>query len=310
MKILFLQEIKYKAEVIAAQRAGFDCLFFSLDAFLKASGNSDVLKGWLPTFEQPQLTLLRGVVMSPPLYESLYKYLSKSHNLWLINTPDEYLETCSVVNHYDKIKEYAPITAWIDSFDQSRTIIQVFADTFAPGTKLMIKDFMRSAKYERKQAYDIADSSDVTEVQAAIEHLIAAKNGVLEGGVVFSEYTEFNLLHPTPLPFTRQNIYEEYRLWFWKGKLLLKTAYFEEMPDYASKLSREELVLFKRIVETICSNFFVMDIARLKADGSLCIVELNPGQTSGINYHNHHRFYQALYDKQCPTSYDDNNDTI
>lgn len=298
MKILFLKEIKYKAEVIAAQQAGFDCLFFSLDAFLKATGKrQQLLKEMLPTFKQPQLTLLRGVVMSPPLYESFYNYLRHYHNLWLLNTPTEYLETCSVVNHYTKICGYTPITTWIDNFDKSETITGVLADTFAQGTQLMIKDFMRSAKYMRKQAYDIADSSDATEVWVAIEHLIAAKSGVLEGGIVFSAYKEFKRLHPTPLPFTQQNIYEEYRLWFWKGELLLKTAYFEEMPNYSENLSDEELAPFKVIAGQIQSHFFVMDIARLKADSSLCIVELNPGQTSGINYHNHHQFFGQLAKK-------------
>ena len=159
----------------------------------------------------------------------------------------------------------------------------------------MIKDFMRSVKYERQRAYDIEDSSNAAEVQAAIEHLLTAKNGVLEGGVVFSEYVEFNLLHPHPLPFTQQHIYEEYRLWFWKGDLLLKTAYFEEMPDYSGQLREEDLAPFLAIARQIESNFFVIDIARCEADNSLKIIELNPGQTSGINYHHHHQFYERLH---------------
>jgi len=312
MIILFAQEIKYKAEVIAAEQAGFPVLDFSLEHFIRvysstrnqetgksAHSNRDLhiqpFKNLLPVFDAPQPTLLRGGVLNPLIYESLYWNLRQQHNLWLINDPDHYLTTCSVVNHYDKIKEYTPTTVWTDKIDQFDSITQVLlSKAFTPHTKLMVKDFMRSAKYKRKQAFDIEDSSNTTEVQAAIEHLIAAKNGVLEGGVIFSEYMEFNLLHPTPLPFTRQPIYEEYRLWFLFGKLLLKTAYFEEMPDYSGALSDEALTPFKTIAKTIDSNFFVIDIARHQNSQELSIVELNPGQTSGINYHNHHQFFGQL----------------
>jgi len=305
MVILFAKEIKYKAEVIAAERAGFPVLDFSMKHFLRMHSEANrsgfplsPFKDSLPVFDTPKTTLLRGGVLNPFVYEALYRNLGQYHNLWLINGPDHYLETCSVVNYYEKIKEHTPITVWTNEIDPFDFIAQeLLSNTFVPQTKLMIKDFMRSAKYERNQAYDIEDSSNTTEVQAAIEHLIAAKNGVLEGGVVFSEYTEFHLLHPTPLPFTRQPIYEEYRLWFFRGDLLLKTAYFEEMPDYASELSDQELAPFKAIAKTIYSNFFVMDIARHQNSEKLSIVEFNPGQTSGINYHNHHQFFKQLAKK-------------
>ena len=310
MIILFAQEIKYKAEVIAAERTGFLVLDFSLEHFFRVysknqrEGNREhshsnfhlnPFKDLLPVFDTPEPTLLRGGVLNPFVYEALYWNLRQQHNIWLINDPDHYLATCSVVNHYEKIKEHAPTTIWTDKIVQPDSIIQVLSNTFAPHSKLMIKDFMRSAKYERNRLYDIGDSCNEEEVMQAIDLLAKSKNGVLEGGVVFSEYTELTMLHHTPLPFTKQHIYEEYRLWFFCGELLLKTGYFEEMPDYSDQLKMEELAPFLEIAQQIESNFFVIDIARCKTGNSLKIIELNPGQTSGINYHNHHQFYEKLY---------------
>lgn len=301
MIILFAREVKYKAEIIAAQRAGFKCLFFSLSGFLKKGVNE--LKEILPVYEKPEWAILRGMVISPLIFDVLYNHLGKEHNLWLINSPTDYLETCSVVNHFPKIAALASPTTWISELSSPEQITKQLADTFAPGTPLMIKDFMRSAKYEREQVWDIEDSSNSSQVAQAIRKLIAAKGGMLEGGIVFSKYLAFHQLHPAPLPFTEQKIYEEYRLWFFKGELLLKTGYFEEMPDYAKKLTESELEPLKAIAKTICSNFFVMDVARKKADNTLCIVELNPGQTSGINYHHHHKFYQLLYNNSRTVSW-------
>ena len=158
---------------------------------------------------------------------------------------------------------------------------------------------MRSSKYERLQDFDIDNCSDVNSVNQAVQHLIKCKEGLLEGGVVFSEYIELNKLREYKLANTNQSIYEEYRLWFFCGNLIIKTGYFEELKEYHEGLKDEELTPFLEIAKGVDSNFFAMDIVR-KKDKSLMIIELNPGQTTGINYHYIHEFYEVLSKQKLP----------
>lgn len=289
--ILFACEIRYKAEIIAAQKAGFVCLYFSFKKVQQ--GDFKAAFEHIPDFGTLTPIIMRGYVLPPIAYQALHTYLKETRHLLLINSPQEYLHVGSVVNHYRQIKTLCPKTTWTTDPTDLPTLMENLDQTFTKPTRLMIKDFMRSAKYQRLQSFDISDSSSVLKVKEAIQELITAKQGLLEGGVVFSEFIELKRMHEAPLPLTRQNIYEEYRLWFYGGKLILKTGYFEEMPIYTDKLAEEELIPFLAVAKLIHATFFVMDIAR-KLDGSLAIIELNPAQTSGINYHHHHQFYQQL----------------
>lgn len=290
MVVLFIKEIPYKAEVLAAIKNGFTCLSYSHEKMVK-KGVQASLKD-LPVFDAQQNAMLRGGVVPPDLYKAIFTFLAERKNIKLVNSPDQYLETCSIVNHYAKVQKFAAKTVWTDNIKNAHLIAK---SAFGDGKKLMLKDYMRSVKYQRKEAYDISDSGSVINVNNALQSFIEAKKGNIEGGFVFSEYIPFKKLAPYPLPGTNQPLYEEFRLWFFRKKLLLKTGYFEELKIYDRKLKKEELTPFLELAKSIESDFFVMDLAR-KKDNSLNVLELNPGQTSGINYYYHYQFYKALSD--------------
>jgi len=85
---------------------------------------------------------------------------------------------------------------------------------------------------------------------------------------------------------------QEYRLFFFKKQLLASYDYWEE-GQYSDN---EQLPLssFKKIAETIESNFFTMDIAKRK-NGEWIIIELGDGQVAGIpNTTDVNKFYENL----------------
>ncbi|WP_299458370.1 ATP-grasp domain-containing protein [uncultured Microscilla sp.] len=294
MLLIFPTEVKYKAEIIGAQRAGFQGAYYNHQHML--SGAMALMLAQVPAYAQPMPAMLRSFVMPPHAYTAIYEHLAEEKNLYLIDTPEQHLEVCSVVNHYDKIKAWCPQTVWIDgeaALDEAKlgAALSAFGKE---GKCLMLKDYMRSAKYQREHPYDVADHTDLAQAQAAMVNFKAHHQGVINGGFVFSEYIpDLRVVHDHPFPMTHQPMYEEYRLFFLQHELLLATNYWEEMPDYSHQLTDKELEPFKEVAKTIDSNFFTLDVAR-RQDGSLVIIELNPGQLAGIDYNRHHEFYQKM----------------
>ncbi|OJJ18042.1 hypothetical protein BKI52_29770 [marine bacterium AO1-C] len=259
----------------------------------------------LPLFLNATWAALRTYIMPPFAYQGIYEYLRDNKNIYLIDTPEQHLEVCSVVNHYEKVKHLCPQTVWIDgesALDEEklRTKLSAFGES---GKRLMMKDYMRSAKYQREKPYDVEDHTDITQAQEAMTKFKAHHEGVINGGFVFSEYIpDLKLVHQHPFPLTNQPMYEEYRLLFFQNELLMVVNYWEEMPDYSHQLNEKELEPFKAVAKTINSNFFTLDIAR-REDGSLVLIEINPGQLAGIDYKRHHEFYELLADRlKVPTA--------
>lgn len=297
MFLIFPTEVKYKAEIIGAQRAGFQGFYYNHQHIF--SGDMDFMLGQIPEASLPTPGVLRSFVMPPVAYNAIYEQLAAEKNIYLLDTPEQHLEVCSVVNHYEKVKHLCPPTVWIDgeaALDEAklRTRLSAFGDS---GKRLMMKDYMRSAKYQREKPYDVEDHTDISQAQEAMAKFKAHHDGVINGGFVFSEYIpDLRLVHDHPFPMSNQPMNEEYRLLFFQQELLMATNYWEEMPDYSHWLKEEELQPFKEAAQTIDSNFFTLDIARRK-DGSLVLIELNPGQLAGIDYKRHHEFYQLLAER-------------
>ncbi|MEO1049510.1 MAG: ATP-grasp domain-containing protein [Bacteroidota bacterium] len=294
MILIFPIEIKYKAEIVGAQRQGFQTFYYSYEHIVLGDVRS--MLGQIPICTHPTPALLRGFVMPLVAYTAIYEQLANEKNIYLLDTPEQHLEVCSVVNHYDKVSHLCPPTAWIDGESAlDEEVLKAKLSTFGKqGKRLMMKDYMRSAKYEREQPYDIADHTQISQVHEAMAKFKAYHNGVINGGFVFSEFIpDLCLVHDQPFPLTHQPMYEEYRLLFFNKDLLMVVNYWEEMPDYSHQLQKDELKPFQEAAKHINSNFFTIDIARRK-DGSLVLIELNPGQLSGVDYKRHHEFYQLL----------------
>ena len=297
MIFIYPIDFKYKAEMIAAQRSDYECLYYDHQEIF--SGKPEQMFKNVPAFDVLKIGILRSYVMPPVAYSTIYTYLLQEKNIQLIDTPDQHLEVCSVVNHYDTIKLLCPQTSWIrgEDCDDEQSLKQVLKMFGAEGKTLMLKDYMRSVKYKRQKPYDIEDSTNLEQVKEAIQHFKYHSKGVINGGFVFSEYiSDLKKIHQEPFPLTNQPMYEEYRLLFFKQELLMVVNYWEEMPDYSDRLEKDELQPFLEVAKRIDSNFFTMDIAR-RQDSSLVLIELNPAQLSGIDYKRHHEFY-SLFKKR------------
>lgn len=87
-------------------------------------------------------------------------------------------------------------------------------------------------------------------------------------------------------------MYEEYRLIFWQGKLLLADRYNDIGPDEAD-FSR-----FLGLGKRIDSPFFTADVARTER-GELILIEVNDGGAAGLPPALHPiEFYDALAERE------------
>jgi len=90
--------------------------------------------------------------------------------------------------------------------------------------------------------------------------------------------------------FSGLPVFDEYRLIFWRGKMILSSGY----NDLEGK--EEDFSKFARLGERIASDFFVADVARTQT-GELILIEINDGGTAGLPPSIHPiEFYSAIAD--------------
>jgi hypothetical protein len=77
--------------------------------------------------------------------------------------------------------------------------------------------------------------------------------------------------------FTGVPLYDEYRLIFWRGKMIVSAAY----NDIEGMATEDDFAKFANLGERIASDYSVADVARTES-GDLILIEINDGGTSGL----------------------------
>ncbi len=95
---------------------------------------------------------------------------------------------------------------------------------------------------------------------------------MFERGVVLRRFHD---LHTLGTDMRGMPIHEEYRLFFWKGALLVSTA----SPDASGPLAH--LARWEEIARRFASPFLTLDVTR-EHDGGWIIVESGDGGVSGL----------------------------
>lgn len=114
-----------------------------------------------------------------------------------------------------------------------------------------------------------------------------------EQGLIYRKYVP---LETFEIGINGQPFTNEWRLFYYKGKLLSYGYYWSQAEDANSHYLSLKGIEFADEVANIAkdyTNFFVLDIARTEK-GDWILVEVNDGQMSGLSMCNPHELYRNL----------------
>ena len=241
--------------------------------------------------EKREEIIYRGWILKPYQYKKLYDDLL-SKNYVLINNPAEYQNCHYFPDSLRFISSYTPKTIFqkIKSENDEESINALIekAKVFC-GKPVIIKDFVKSEKHYWDSACFVEDSSNTEKLRETIHNFMELRGDAFNEGIVIREYVKLNVLtnhSKSGIPLS-----EEYRLFFFRKKLLSVYNYWEEGNYNAQKPDTNE---FEKLAQNIENNFFTMDIAK-NTDGNYIIIELGDAQVSGIpEKEDKNMFYKKL----------------
>ena len=252
------------------------CALFSyedmLEGKLKLSG--DKISG---------LTIYRGWMMRPEMYERFYELLARQ-GIILINDPEEYSRYHLLPNWYDSFREETPASVWTEG-DSVDEVLEAAKELSGP---YIVKDYVKSRKHEWYDACFVPDAAYKNTLRTIVENFISRQGEDLVGGVVLRKYVK--LKEAGHHPQSGMPLSEEYRIFLLGREIMAAGGYWSED---LKQLSEEELEWVRSVAERVRSDLVTLDLAR-KEDGKLIIMEFGDGQVSGLQQLPPERFYDLL----------------
>lgn len=285
-----LVEPDYEEEEKAAIKHGFETSLISFEEL--TSGNIEKSLRLIKVAKTTEIAIYRGWMLTVSQYQELYAGL-KDKNIELINTPEKYQHCHYLPDSYEKIELKTPKSNWTTDLTPSSYMELVKAFGNKP---VILKDFVKSEKHDWDEACYIPDASDTAKVDSTVKRFLKLRGSSLNKGLVFREFVELEYLtehSKSGMPLTK-----EFRLFFANKQLVHVFNYWDE-GNYGD--TTPELKQFIQIAQNIESDFFTMDIAKMK-NGDWIIMELGDGQVAGLpNNANKNEFYQNLQNNilQC-----------
>lgn len=284
MKIIFCDSVinpravepDYEAERKAALAVGLEPVLISFEEL--TMGNVHQALRYVPVVGKEERAIYRGWMLTPALYEVLYKGLL-TRNIRLINDPEAYRHCHYLPESYALIEGHTPESVWMEvkedfGVHEVFPLVRQFGDS-----PLIVKDYVKSEKHFWETACFIPAASDEAKVKEVVAAFLALRESELNEGLVFRKFEKLTFLtqhSQSDMPLTL-----EYRLIFANKTLIAVLDYWEE-GDYGTL--EPPVADFLPIAHQIQSNFFTMDIAQ-KADGGWIIIELGDGQVAGLPDH-------------------------
>lgn len=230
------------------------------------------------------LTIYRGWMMSPNMYENFYNLLLE-RGIQLINTPKEYAKYHLLPGWYKDFERCTPFSIW----SESKNIQDALKLTDGLEGAFIIKDYVKSRKHEWYDACFIKDIRDKENTERVINNFINRQGSNLEGGVVLRKFESLKSIgnhKDSGMPIS-----EEYRIFVFKGEVLIADNYWNDSGEL--NITEDEYTLIESIISKIESSFITIDLAR-KTDGNLIIMEMGDGQVSGLQQMDEYEFYGAF----------------
>lgn len=230
------------------------------------------------------ITIYRGWMMSPHMYENFYNMLLE-RGIQLINSPKEYAKYHLLPGWYKDFEGFTPFSVW----SESKNIDYVLKLTENIEGAFIVKDYVKSRKHEWYDACFIKDIKDKEETTRVIGNFITRQGESLEGGVVLRKFVSLKCIgkhKDSGMPIS-----EEYRIFVFKGKILIADNYWNK--DKEVNISEDEYAWIESIASKVGSGFVTVDLAR-KADGSLIIMEMGEDRYRGYSKSVHMNFIEGF----------------
>lgn len=273
MKLLFpqnpmmrkLPEPVFEREFDAAGELGFPRLLYDEEELTHRGPEAAVSR--LPDGDGEPL-LLRGWILTEEAYRRFYHaLLAKGYRL--VSTADQYAGVTYFPNYHPKVREVSPEAVWTDTPDPYLAYSR--SRTLGDGP-FVLKDHIKSAKHRWHEACFAPKGAGREHFEAVAEALLAEQGKAFNRGFVVRRYVPLRSRGVGPRKYP---LCEEYRLFFWHGKLLVASHYHDQ------PAGRTDWAEFETLAGRFDAPFFSMDVAQAD-DGRWLVVDMGAGECSSL----------------------------
>lgn len=216
--------------------------------------------------EMPSSPIIyRGWILRPAEYVALYEALAQRGGR-MLTSPAEYRQGLLFPEFYPAIAEHSFPAVWSTGKQPQRAVAA--ARQLGPGP-YFIKDYAKSAKENWPEGCVAANAE---ELPAAVRALVRFRGDDFEGGVVIRPLIKLRYLDESPFGWP---VYEEYRLFFFQGRLISQTPYDRVGGDPAT------LPDYRFLPQRIQSPFFSADVV-VTETGQPFLLEVGDGGASSL----------------------------
>lgn len=273
MKLLFprnemmkkLPDPVFEHEYDAAKALGWTCLLFG-EAELFYYGTEEAITT-LPEGDGGPI-LYRGWIWTEEAYRRFYHALLE-RGYRLVSTPEQYAEVTYFPNYYPKVREHSPAAVWTDTPDAYLAWSQSRKLGDGP---FVLKDHIKSAKHIWHEACFVPKGAGREHFESVAEALRTEQGKTFHRGFVVKQYVPLRSRGPSPREYP---MCEEYRLFFWRGKLLIASHYHNQTANPA------DWTPFESLAQRFKAPFFTMDVAQTEG-GTWLVVDMGAGECSSL----------------------------
>jgi hypothetical protein len=260
-----LPEPIFESEFDAAKSLGFRCLLFDEEAL--CAGEIDRAFKHLPPGDGDGL-LYRGWILTEERYRRFEEGLS-ARGYALVSSSAHYAEVTYFPNYYPKIRECSPRAEWTETPDAflAWTLSRRMGDG-----PFVIKDHVKSAKHLWHEACFVPQGSGRENFERIAENLRREQGDSFFRGFVVKQYVPLRSRGESPREYP---MCEEYRLFFWKHRLLI-ASHYHRLPENPVDWSP-----FVNMAQRFEAPFFTMDVA-LAETGNWLVVDMGAGECSSL----------------------------
>jgi hypothetical protein len=244
--------------------------------------NSGDLAGAFRFFGEVPLSpmIYRGWILHPEEFAALHEALSQ-RGCRLLTSPAAHRHALLFPEFFPAIADCSFPAVWITGKDPNQAIKAARQLGSGP---YFIKDFAKSAKEIWPKG---CVATNEQELPAAIQALVEYRADRFEGGIVIRPLVRLRCLDESPFG---GKIFEEYRFFFFQGRLISKTAYDRASGEAAA------LPDYGFLPQRIRSTFFSADVVMTET-GQPYLLEVGDGGSSALPPHaSPVDFYKAILD--------------
>lgn len=247
----------YKIEKEIADKYGLKSVLFNYDEYVF---ENKPLKLNI-SIPEPCDCIYRGWMFKSKLYGKFYSDLNKL-NLKLVNNKESYKNAHEFIYSYKILRNY---TSEIMTFGLDEKIN--WKEVKSKFDRFKMKDNVKSIKGFNFPFYFDSTYSCV-ELDRYLNRFKELRGDLLEGGIILKKYA--SLKHDS------NNNYNEFRCWFYDGKLI---HYYRDSDGKDGDLRPLDVNWVKKLPK-LKSKFYTIDVGELR-NGGWIVVETGDGQVSG-----------------------------